>query len=65
MPAYAANAPNTKNKQENIQADTALNPEELGELELKLLNMLITTRNSVISNIILPGITSGSIKKLT
>ena len=65
IPAYATNAPNTKIRQENTHADTALNPSDTGELEMRLLKILITTKNRVTSSAILPGITSGSIKKLT
>ena len=65
IPAYATKVPNTNIRQEKIQADTALNPSELGELEIKLLKIFITTRKRVTSSAILPGITSGSIRKLT
>ena len=65
IPAYATKAPNTKIRQENTHADTALNPSETGELEMRLLKILITTKKRVTRSAILPGITSGSIKKLT
>ena len=51
--------------QEIIQVEIAVNPSTLGELEDTELKILIKTRNKVTKRVIRPGITCGSIKKLT
>ena len=42
----------------------AVIPSTLGELEVTILKMLMSTRKRVISMAILPGTTSGGIRKL-
>ena len=51
--------------QEQIQADAALNPSTFGEVLIMLLKILMSTRKSVTSNVIRPGIASGLMRKLT
>ena len=51
--------------QTNIQAVMAFMPSVLGELEVTVLKILISTRNRVINMAIRPGTTSGGTKKLT
>ena len=65
IPEYATKAANTNIIHEKSHADAALNPSELGEFEVRLFIRLISTRNRVTNNVILPGTTSGSITKLT
>jgi hypothetical protein len=49
--------PNTNKMQANIQISMAVSPSALGEFVVMLLNMLMSTRNSVMSNAILPEMT--------
>ena len=50
---------------ENNQVETAVNPDPaFGEFDFMLLNMLIKTKNSVMSKDILAGTLAGSITKL-
>ena len=65
IPEYADKAPNTKTIQTKSHADAAVKPSTLGEADVKLLKIVISTRNRVTNSAILPGITSGSIRKLT
>ena len=62
---YVPKAPKTKKMQTNIQAVMAFIPSVLGELEVTVLKILISTRNRVINMAIRPGTTSGGTKKLT
>ena len=62
---YVPKAPKTKKMQTNIQAVMAFMPSVLGELEVTVLKILISTRNRVINMAIRPGTTSGGTKKLT
>ena len=65
IPAYPKSAPKTKRMQENIHDEIALNPFTFGEFVVVVLNILINTKNKVTSNVIRPGTTSGSMRKLT
>ena len=58
-------APKTKKMQTNIQAPMAVIPSTLGELVVTMLKMLISTRKRVMSMAILPGTTSGGMRKPT
>ena len=49
----------------NIQEDRAVMPSVLGVIEVTLLKMLIRTRKRVTNSAILPGTTSGGMRKLT
>ena len=62
---YVPKAPKTKKMQTNIQAVMAFMPSVLGELEVTVLKILISTRNRVINMAMRPGTTSGGTKKLT
>ena len=63
FPTYSTRAPKTKRMHASIQASMAVRPSALGVLVVTLLNMLTSTRKSVTSRAILPGITSMGIKK--
>ena len=51
--------------QPNIQEDRAVMPSVLGVMEVTLLKILISTRKRVTKSAILPGTTSGGMRKLT
>ena len=57
-------APNTKRMQESIQASIAVSPSALGVLVVTVLKMLTSTRNSVTSSAMRPGMMSGGTTKL-
>ena len=65
MIAYSKRAPNTKKMQTNIQAAIAVIPSTLGEFDVTMLKMLISTRKRVMSMAILPGTTSGGMRNPT
>ena len=65
IPAYPQRAPNTNRMHVNTQAERALNAVTFGEDSGILLNMLVSTKKRVTSNVIRPGTTLGSTKKLT
>ena len=64
MPTYSISAPKTKRMHANIHASMAVRPSALGVLVVTELKMFTSTRKSVTSNAILPGITSIGIRKL-
>ena len=53
IPAYPRMAENTNRMQDIIQVDIAENPSTFGAIDISELNMLINTRNSVTSKVIL------------
>ena len=53
IPAFPRMAENTNTMQDIIQVDNAENPSTFGEIDISELNMLIKTKNSVTSNVIL------------
>ena len=63
--AYPTRAPNTNRIHDRTQAVKALNPSTFGEVPGILLKIFVSVRNNVTRRVILPGITSGSIRKLT
>lgn len=65
IPAYPDKAPKTKRMQVMTQAEMEVRPSTLGELEVMLLKMLISTRKRVTSRVMRPGTISGGIRKLT
>ena len=65
IPAYPTKAAKTNSMQEIIHVEIAVKPSTFGELEDTELKILIKTRNKVTRRVIRPGITCGSIKKLT
>ena len=65
IPAYPISAPNTNKMQDKTHAERALNPSTFGDVVGILLKILVRTKKRVTSKVILPGTTSGSIRKLT
>ena len=63
--AYPTKAPNTKKIHTNIQAAMAVIPSTFGEFVVMILKMFVRTRKRVMSKAILPGMTSGGMRKLT
>ena len=53
IPAFPRMAENTNTMQDIIQVDSAENPCTFGEIDISELNMLISTKNSVTSKVIL------------
>ena len=64
MAEYSSMAPKTKMIQAITQVLIAVKPSAFGELVWMVLWMLMRTRKRVTSIVILPGITSGLIRKL-
>ena len=60
---YSISAPNTNNMHASIQASMAVSPSALGVLVVTVLKMFTSTRNSVTSNAIRPGMTSMGMRK--
>ncbi len=57
-------APNTKSRQEMIQAEIAVSPSTFGDLTIVVLKILIRTRKIVTSREKRPETASGGMKKL-
>ena len=55
----------TNTIQESSQIEMEVRPSTVGDSVLMVLNMLVSTRNKVTSNPILPGTTEGEMRKLT
>ena len=65
MSAYSKRARKTKNMQAIIHDDIAVMPSTFGDMFVIVLKMFVSTRKSVMRRAILPGTTSGGIRKLT
>ena len=63
--AYPHKAPKTNIMQPIIQMERRLVESETGLCSSTLLNMLIRTKNNVTKRVILPGMISGGMMKLT
>ena len=64
IPAYPTRAAKTNSIHEINHVETAVNPSTFGELDAAVLKILINTRNIVTNNVIRPGTSSGSMRKL-